>query len=152
MKIIKYIFLIIWTLWSLFGIIRNCSHYKFTDWILIISFVAMPYLILWYLAHRKAKEKSDSTMGDASPTVNATVNISQGALLQPIEHSHSTALPVPEPGNAKNESAINKLEVAQNMLDESLKQLNEAVSSGNIFKVTVQQSNISSAEIGRAHV
>lgn len=145
-KIIKYLFLGIWTLWFIMGIAGNYTHYKADDWIFIILFSIAPYLILWYLAHQKArkgKRAHQNIIKETAAVENPMGSAFSNPIPQPI--NHTTIHPIPKQTNAKSESAVEKLETAQNMLDESLKQLNEAISSGNILKATVQQSNVSSA-------
>lgn len=109
-----------------------------------ISDKEIPYLIQVgreEVVAKRRKEKSENFIEDIAPTENCAVNISSGNMSQPIEQPITQ--PVPEQMNAKNESAINQLETALNRPKASLDQLNQAVSSGNIVKVTVQHSNTS---------
>ena len=60
MKVIKYVFLFIWTVWCLFRISQNYSHYGLLDWLISLSTFSIPYLILWYLTYRNVnKTKND---------------------------------------------------------------------------------------------
>lgn len=53
MKILKIIFIIIWTIYCFIGIARNYWHYDILDWLIISLFVSTPYLIIWFLLHKK---------------------------------------------------------------------------------------------------
>ncbi len=55
MKIIKILFIVIWALYCLYGIIHNYSHYDILDWIIIAGIISAPYVILWLIAHTKRK-------------------------------------------------------------------------------------------------
>lgn len=146
MKIVKYIFLSFWTLWCIIGIANNRTHYRGADWIFIITFAVMPYLILWYLAHRKAnkgKKAHQNIIEETTVIENATGNILSNPTPQPI--NQTTTQPISKQANAQSESEAKKLAVTQNMMDESLSKLNKAVSSGNILNVTVHQSDSPSA-------
>ncbi len=131
-KIVKGIFLVIWTLWCIIGIVNNYTHYKAADWIVIIVFACMPYLILWYLTHKKAKKDQKAHQNIILETVD-TKNSMSSMPPNPISQSVSQNI-------VQNESAVDKLETAQKKLDDSLRQLNKALSSGNIVKVTTQLS------------
>ncbi len=56
MKILKIIFIIIWTLFCSINIAKNYSHYDSLHWLLIILLVVIPYLIIWFSLHRKKKK------------------------------------------------------------------------------------------------
>lgn len=78
MNILRNIFLAIWTLWFLWGILRNYSHYTIIDWIIIISFTLTPYIIVWVISRiqknskKVANAQSDSTNNDNPiPDLNA---------------------------------------------------------------------------------
>ncbi len=53
MKILKIIFIIIWTLYCFIGITRNYWHFDILDWLIIALFVSIPYLIIWFSLHKK---------------------------------------------------------------------------------------------------
>lgn len=141
-KIIMYIILGIWTLWCLIGIAGNHAHYNADDWIAIILITVSPYLILWYPAHRKAK-KDEKARQNIIKETGTVENSTRSTLSNPIHQTinHAATQPIPKQTNAINESAVEKLETAQKKLNESLNQLNKAISSGNIIKATVQQDD-----------
>lgn len=58
MKILKRIFLTVWTLWCLLGIISTFSYWEIGDWIFIIPFVSTPYLIIWFVSYKVKKRKA----------------------------------------------------------------------------------------------
>ncbi len=53
MKILKIIFIIIWTISCFIGIARNYWHYDILDWLIISLFVSTPYLIIWFSRKKK---------------------------------------------------------------------------------------------------
>lgn len=141
MKIVKYIFLVLWTIWCIVGIAGNYSHYKANDWMFIIPFVVMPYLILWYLAHRKAKKdkRAHQNIIEETPTIEFTSNMPPKSISEPI--NQSITQPASDKPNVKSESSVYQSEISQKILNEPLNQLDKAPSSENIAKATVQQSD-----------
>lgn len=55
LKILKFVFLTIWTLCCLSGILDNYSHYGLLDWVIILIFTATPYIIIWFIVHKSKK-------------------------------------------------------------------------------------------------
>ncbi len=61
MKILKIIFIIIWTIYCFIGIVRNYWHYDILDWLIISLFVSIPYLIIWFSLHKKKVKLTQQT-------------------------------------------------------------------------------------------
>lgn len=61
MKVIRNIFLAIWTLIFIIGIANNCSNYGIGDWIVIIIVALAPYFIFWSISH-KAKQATNNVI------------------------------------------------------------------------------------------
>ncbi|MCI9191596.1 MAG: hypothetical protein HFH84_18840 [Lachnospiraceae bacterium] len=111
MKIIKYLILGIWTLWFLFGISQNYSHYEILDWIILISLFATPYLIIGYLKHRNTNEKNwkkQNINKKKSTVANLPNGIPPKNMSQP--KNRTTTQPVSKQPNTKRDSAIIQLE------------------------------------------
>lgn len=73
MKILKIIFIIIWTLYCFIGIARNYWHYDILDWLIIALFVSIPYLIIWFSLHKKKvktiqQTSESSRLNESTPT------------------------------------------------------------------------------------
>ena len=66
MKILRTIFLVIWTMHFVIGIAMNCSQYKLGELIALIVVALIPYLI-WFLCARKRKKKSTSAPSNNKP-------------------------------------------------------------------------------------
>lgn len=73
MKVIKFIFLIIWTLYCIIGISKNFKHYSFIDWMLIIFITLIPYMIIHALNKRKKNILKET---EQTPLVSNTTNAS----------------------------------------------------------------------------
>lgn len=71
MKIVKYIFFIIWYLQCLNGIIQNYSHYGVFDWVIVLTITFLPNIILWFITHcisnRKQNKKETSKNSSGVP-------------------------------------------------------------------------------------
>ncbi len=67
-KIAKYIFLVTWTLISIFSVrfFDNFTHYKVNDWIGVILLILTPYIIMYFIQKRKARNPNehDNTNSD----------------------------------------------------------------------------------------
>ena len=101
--------------------------------------------VLWYLARRKAKKDKtahQNIIGEKTTTKNSTNDMLPSPIPQPINQTITQS--VIEKPITKNEDSTEKLKTSQKMAADSLIQLNTALSSGNITKVTMQQSSIPS--------
>lgn len=74
MKIIKIIFLIIWTLWCFLGILKNYSHYGFADWVIILTLTIFPYIIVYFMSRKKPE-----TANGSSQTLSGGYNCAKSA-------------------------------------------------------------------------
>ena len=93
-----------------------------------------------FLLFRSARNKkaAKALTKQVPPAPEPPKNISPSS-----EENSAEILSTEETGNINSASAAKQLETAQNRLKDSLEQLNRAVSSGNIVKVTVQHGNTS---------
>lgn len=87
MKIIKYIFLAVWTLRCFVEIFKNASHYGFDDWIIILIFTLFPYIIIKIVSKKKIIKSSDEKRTD---TFEQKENISEPNKTQLTENELST--------------------------------------------------------------
>ena len=46
MKIVKCLFFIVWTLWSIGGILSNYTRYRAEEWIVLIAVISFPYIVM----------------------------------------------------------------------------------------------------------
>lgn len=67
MKVIRNIFLLIWTIFCIIGVVKNYSNYDILDVIVILIIVSLPYLIV-FLFSKKKRNKSVPTPPTVAPT------------------------------------------------------------------------------------
>ncbi len=58
LKIYTIIFAILWTIFCAIGVSGNFSHYQLKDWIFIIPFVTIPYIVIVRLLYKKPVNNS----------------------------------------------------------------------------------------------
>lgn len=146
MKNIKYIFVVLWTFWCVAGISQNYSHYKLLDWLIVLLLLVLPYLLLLYHMRRKVNKENNVQSNTHEQQKNAaatTSEIPQNYIPKPLDQNITH--PDPQQQNTEKDSTINQLETAQNMLRDSLNQLNEMTSTRNIVTVNIQPSGTSTA-------
>ncbi|MEY8524538.1 MarR family winged helix-turn-helix transcriptional regulator [Lachnospiraceae bacterium 38-10] len=89
MKIVKYIFFIIWYLQCLNGIIQNYSHYGFFDWVIALTITFLPNVILWFITrciNRRKQIKKETSKN--SPGVPDSKIISQNPQNQYVQNGN----------------------------------------------------------------
>ncbi len=59
-KLILNLIIFFWTVYCLSGILRNFSHYKLWDWIIIILLIILSYKFLWILHQKISSEPNKS--------------------------------------------------------------------------------------------
>lgn len=71
-KILVYSCLLLWTIWTLSGIIPNANHYSFLDWIIVVIVYALPcsILITFDIVMSKKSQKKNSTSIQDSDSPN----------------------------------------------------------------------------------
>ncbi|MCI9141872.1 MAG: hypothetical protein HFH87_04510 [Lachnospiraceae bacterium] len=55
--IIKCIFFVLWYAWCLYGIIRNYSHYRIYDWLIVILIILLPTIFILVPKKKKRRNK-----------------------------------------------------------------------------------------------
>lgn len=88
MKILRNIFIGIWTIFCIIGIAKNYSHYGIDDWIIIILFVSIPYIALFLVFRRKAKISTNETTNIIPPLNNKPTTETEALHPQYIESNN----------------------------------------------------------------
>lgn len=143
MKLIKFIFFITWTGFCFIGISKNSKHYSFIDWVIVILFCLIPYLVIYLLTKRKRNkliinnlDTTDNISTSYVQNTNTSTNVQDK--ITKIKEDIDVVTPSPkqtDPVTISQSEAINKLNTAQEMLNSSLRQLDNLISSGNILEV-----------------
>lgn len=87
MKIIRNIFLVVWTIFCFIGVVGNFSHYGLIDWFFIVPFVTIPYLIVLFVSYKLNKKRPKN--GQSKETLSTN----------DISEEITKAKNVPEPPN-----------------------------------------------------
>ena len=99
------IMIILWTVICGIKVYENYRHYTLLDWLIIVIVILIPYVIAWLLMRKKCKKQSQET---ATFAANA-------------------------PYTASNTSTT-QINIAQQLANNSINQLNETLSSGSTIK------------------
>lgn len=137
MKYIKIFFALDFLACGFFGITQYISTTEIAN-----LFASIFCFICAFLLFRSVYKKN------STKTITTSVNpaLEPKTHISPSSEEYSAETFSVEQANIINSaSATKKLETAQKMLNDSLNQLNKAVSSGNILKATVRQNGVPSA-------